>query len=154
MGGVGEEIMHRSAWAAAAVVLFATGANAGPLVYQPVNPTFGGSPFNGSYLLGTANANNFNFLSNPKAAAQLASLTNQQNTAQELRQALISALIAQASQIAIDSILGTNGQAQDSGTFSVAGEVIAFNRVGNEINITLTDPNGSQTQITVPVPTM
>lgn len=137
----------------AAILMCATGAHAGQLVYEPVNPTFGGSPFNGAYLLSTANANNFNFLNNPKAAQELASLTSQQNTAQELRQALISALIAQASQIAIDSILGTNGAAQDSGTFSVAGETITFNRVGQEINITLTDPSGSQTQITIPVPT-
>ena len=146
--------MHRSAWAAVAVLLCATGAHAGPLVYQPVNPSFGGSPFNGSYLLGVANANNFEFLTNPRAAQELAALSSQQSTAEELRQALISALIAQASQVAIDSILGTNGQAQDSGTFSVAGETITFNRVGTEINITLTDPNGSQTQITVPVPTV
>ena len=40
----------------------------------------------------------------------------------------------------------------DSGVFSVAGEVIAFNRVDGQINITLTDPNGSQTQVSVPVP--
>jgi curli production assembly/transport component CsgF len=145
--------MLKRAWAIASLLMCATGANAGPLVYVPVNPTFGGSPFNGAYLLGTADANNFNFLSNPKAAQELDSLTSQQNTAQELRQALISALISQASQVAIDSILGTNGTAQDSGTFSVAGEVISFNRVGQEIDITLTDPNGSQTQITVPVPT-
>ena len=146
--------MHRSAWGAVAVLLCATGAHAGPLVYQPVNPSFGGSPFNGSYLLGVANANNFQFLTNPRAAQELAAFNSQQNTAEELRQALISALIAQASQVAIDSILGTNGQAQDSGTFSVAGETITFNRVGTEINITLTDPNGSQTQITVPVPSL
>jgi curli production assembly/transport component CsgF len=147
--------MSRCAWAAVAVLLlFANGAQAGQLVYEPVNPSFGGSPFNGSYLLGTANANNFEFLTNPRAAQQLNALASQQSTAQELRQALVSALIAQASQIAINSILGTNGQAQDSGTFSVAGETISFHRVGTEIDITLTDPTGSQTEITVPVPSI
>ncbi|HUO94385.1 MAG TPA: curli assembly protein CsgF [Rhizomicrobium sp.] len=146
--------MRRSAWIGAAVVLFATSANASQLVYTPVNPTFGGSPFNGAYLLSTADSNNFDFQSNPKAAQELNSLTSQQNTAQELRQALISALISQASQTVIDSILGTNGQAQDSGTFSLAGETITFNRAGGEINITLTDPTGGQTQITIPVPTV
>jgi len=145
--------MHRSAWVGAAALFFASSANAGQLVYTPVNPTFGGSPFNGAYLLSTADANNFDFLSNPKAAQELNSLTSQQNTAQELRQALISALISQASQTVIDSILGTNGQASDSGTFSLAGETINFNRAGGEINITLTDPTGGQTQITIPVPT-
>jgi len=33
-------------------------AQAGPLVYQPVNPSFGGSPLNGSYLLNNAQAQN------------------------------------------------------------------------------------------------
>jgi curli production assembly/transport component CsgF len=146
--------MHPRAWTAVAVVagVCASGANAAPLVYEPINPTFGGSAFNGSYLLSVAQSNNFNFLNNPKAASELASEESQESTAQELRQALISALISQASQLAIDSILGTNGAAQDSGTFSVAGESISFNRVGTQINITLTDPDGSQTQISVPVP--
>ncbi|GAB2787796.1 curli production assembly/transport protein CsgF [Halomonas shantousis] len=31
-------------------------AGAGELVYQPINPSFGGDPFNGSYLLGKAQA--------------------------------------------------------------------------------------------------
>jgi curli production assembly/transport component CsgF len=144
--------MHRLAWAAGAALFCAASANASELVYTPVNPTFGGSPFNGAYLLSVAQSNNFEFLTNPKAAAELASEESQQTTAQELQQALVSALIAQASQLAIDSILGTNGTAQDSGTISVAGEVINFNRVGTQINITLTDPDGSQTQISVPVP--
>ncbi|MDK2124943.1 curli assembly protein CsgF [Parachitinimonas caeni] len=33
-------------------------AQAGELVYTPVNPNFGGSPLNGSYLLGVAQAQN------------------------------------------------------------------------------------------------
>jgi hypothetical protein len=49
-------------------------------------------------------------------------------------------------------ILGTNGQAQNSGTFDVAGEIVTFNRVNGQINITLTDPNGSQTQVSAPAP--
>ena len=144
--------MHKCAWVGAAAFLFASSASASQLVYTPINPTFGGSPFNGAYLLSTADSNNFNFLNNPKEAQELNSLTNQESTAQELRQALLSALISQASQTVIDAILGTNGQAQDSGTFDLAGETISFNRAGGEINITLTDPSGSQTQITIPVP--
>ena len=42
-------------------------AQAGELHYVPVNPTFGGNPFNGPFLLGTANANNFDHLVNPNA---------------------------------------------------------------------------------------
>jgi curli production assembly/transport component CsgF len=146
--------MHKSIIASAAAALaigFAASAHAAPLVYTPVNPTFGGNPFNGAFLLGTAAANNYDHLTNPSAIQNLTS-TQQQTTAQELQQALISALISQATNLAIQSILGTNGQAQNSGTFDVAGEIITFNRVNGQINITLTDPNGSQTQVSVPVP--
>lgn len=142
--------MRKSLWALVVFCAFATCANASELVYTPVNPTFGGNAFNGSYLLSTASANNFEFLTNPKAA----STSSTESTSELLREALINSLIAQASSVAIDSILGTNGAAADSGTFSVAGEVITFDRSGGEINITLTDPDGSQTQIQVPVPSM
>ena len=131
--------------------LSAVSAQASPIVYQPVNPTFGGNPFNGAFLLGTASANNYDHLTNPNQNNNLLG-TQQQTTAQELQQALISALISQATGLAINAILGTNGQAQNSGTFDVAGEIINFNRVNGQINITLTDPNGSQTQVSVPVP--
>ena len=42
----------------AAGLLLATGVGASELVYQPVNPNFGGNPLNGSHLLGNAQAQN------------------------------------------------------------------------------------------------
>lgn len=125
-------------------------AQASQVHYQPVNPTFGGNPLNGSFLLSTANANNYNHLTN---SAALGSFNSTQSTADALRQALISALISQASTLAVNSILGTNnGTPLNSGTVSIAGETITFNRVGGQINIVLTDPTGTQTQVSVPVP--
>ncbi|MCK0153067.1 curli assembly protein CsgF [Alcanivorax sp. S6407] len=38
--------------------LLAAGLHASELIYQPVNPNFGGNPLNGSYLLGNAQAQN------------------------------------------------------------------------------------------------
>jgi curli production assembly/transport component CsgF len=40
----------------AGVVFFATTAFAGQLVYTPTNPTFGGNPLNGTFLLQQAQA--------------------------------------------------------------------------------------------------
>ncbi|CAH0992676.1 Curli production assembly/transport component CsgF [Sinobacterium norvegicum] len=40
------------------VLLFTGRVFSGQLIYQPVNPSFGGSPINSSYLLDTANAQN------------------------------------------------------------------------------------------------
>lgn len=42
----------------ALVALCALSASASELVYQPTNPSFGGNPLNGSYLLNNAQAQN------------------------------------------------------------------------------------------------
>ena len=42
--------------AIATLCFFTAALNASELIYVPVNPSFGGSPNNGSYLLGLANA--------------------------------------------------------------------------------------------------
>lgn len=39
-------------------LFFSTGVSATELVYTPVNPSFGGSPLNGAWLLGNAQAQN------------------------------------------------------------------------------------------------
>lgn len=39
-------------------LLFSAGVTATELVYTPVNPSFGGSPLNGAWLLGNAQAQN------------------------------------------------------------------------------------------------
>ncbi len=39
-------------------LLLSTGVTATELVYTPVNPSFGGSPLNGAWLLGSAQAQN------------------------------------------------------------------------------------------------
>ena len=41
---------------AAAAIGLSVPANASEMVYHPVNPTFGGNPLNGSFLLSTAQA--------------------------------------------------------------------------------------------------
>lgn len=48
----------RMALASALGIAVVTGASATELVYTPVNPSFGGSPLNGPWLLGSAQAQN------------------------------------------------------------------------------------------------
>lgn len=54
--------MNRSQQKIAGILLaglaLCTGASATELVYTPVNPSFGGSPLNGAWLLGNAQAQN------------------------------------------------------------------------------------------------
>jgi curli production assembly/transport component CsgF len=62
----------------AASVGFATAASASQLSWTFVNPTFGGSGLNGTYLLGTAQGQGFGAKSGQAAAQQpdLTGLTN------------------------------------------------------------------------------
>src|ERR1700743_3194958 len=52
--------MSRKYWVIAAIVAIvaeaSAPASASEMVYHPVNPTFGGNPLNGSFLLSTAQA--------------------------------------------------------------------------------------------------
>ncbi|MGL5045668.1 MAG: curli assembly protein CsgF [Plesiomonas sp.] len=50
--------MKHKALLAAPVLLFSALAHSSPLIYQPVNPNFGGNPLNGSYLMSNAQAQN------------------------------------------------------------------------------------------------
>ena len=51
---------HKALGTLLASLLLSTGASATELVYTPVNPSFGGSPLNGAWLLGNAQAQNSN----------------------------------------------------------------------------------------------
>ncbi|WP_104098655.1 curli assembly protein CsgF [Stutzerimonas kunmingensis] len=50
--------IHKALGTLLASLLLCTGASATELVYTPVNPSFGGSPLNGAWLLGNAQAQN------------------------------------------------------------------------------------------------
>ena len=53
------------------ISVYALPAFSGELTYQPVNPNFGGNPFNGAPLMGSAQAQNGH--ENPKSARESAS---------------------------------------------------------------------------------
>jgi curli production assembly/transport component CsgF len=48
-----------------------------------------------------------------------------------------------------DALFGENPS--NSGTLSLAGNTINYNRTGNNINLTIVDTSGNTTQVTVPV---
>ena len=128
-------------------MLFLGRAEGSQLVYGPFNPTFGGSPLNGSYALGLATANNSRFLQNPATRQQ----TTGPNAIQQFSQQITSALLSQIAANVSQQILGAN--AKDSGTFNLNGQIIDFNRTNGQINISITDAaSGANTQIQIPVP--
>jgi curli production assembly/transport component CsgF len=111
------------------------------LTYQPINPSFGGNPFNSSHLLGIANAQND--YKDPRATSSGGSQAD--IFARQLQSRLLSALSSQI----VDAIFGENPQ--ESGTISFGGQTIQFVRGLENVTLTISnDDSGETTTIVVP----
>lgn len=126
----------------AAVVSVAAGAaSAQDIVYKPINPTFGGNPFNSAHLLGVANAQN-----NYRDPKSTTGSSQGDLFARQLQSRLLSALSSQL----IDAIFGENPQ--ERGTFTLGGQTVTFFRDLESVTITITnDETGEITTIVVPL---
>ncbi|MDM7956371.1 curli assembly protein CsgF [Blastomonas sp.] len=110
------------------------------IVYQPVNPSFGGNPFNSNHLLGIANAQND--FTNPTSSS---SSSQADIFARQLQSRLLSALSSQL----VNAIFGEDPQ--ESGTISFGGQTVNFIRSLSEVTITIiNDDTGEETVIVVP----
>lgn len=119
-------------------------AQAGTLVYSPTNPTFGGSPLNGSYLFNNAQVQNqYTQSAAGSAGVGSAALTPGQIFAQQLTSQLYSSLANKITQ----AIFGEN--AQPSGTFTFEGTTISYAQTGGNINISIND-GSTITNVSVP----
>ena len=124
----------------AVAVLTASPLAAQDIVYQPIDPSFGGNPFNSAHLLGVANAQND--YKDPKATT---SNSQADIFARQLQSRLLSALSSQI----VDAIFGDNPQ--ERGTISFGGQTIDFVRGLTEVTLTITnDETGEVTTIVIP----
>ena len=111
------------------------------MVYKPINPSFGGDPFNANFLQSMATAQNTHKAEPRASVTQSAS----ERFISLLESRLYSSL---ASQVA-EAIFGDN--AQPTGTITFDDQEISFVNTGTEIQITVTDfATGGITHITVP----
>jgi curli production assembly/transport component CsgF len=141
----GKSVFIRRASSVCAIAIAALGGassvSAQDLVYTPINPTFGGNPFNSAHLLGVANAQND--YRDPKSTTG-----NSQGDifARQLQSRLLSAVSSQL----VDAIFGENPQ--ESGTFTLGGQTINFFRDLQNVTINVTDDTtGEITTIVVPL---
>lgn len=131
-------IIYHGAIAAAGLLLSAQVAGASELRYRPINPSFGGDPFNSSHLIGLAQAQNDHEA--PEEA---------DNPLANFERTITSSLINRISFQIADQILGEN--AQESGQFTLGDSVINFQRNGNVVSVTLIDGiTGQRTTLEVP----
>lgn len=129
-----------AALAAGLCIASASPAVAGELVYTPIDPSFGGNPFNSSHLLGIANAQNK--FKDPDA---LSNSSQADIFARQLQSRLLSALSSQI----VDAIFGQN--AQNNGTIEFGGQTISWVRDLDQVTLTITnDDTGEVTTIQVP----
>ncbi|MFM0324305.1 curli assembly protein CsgF [Caballeronia glebae] len=109
-------------------------AQATSLVYEPVNPNFGGNPLNGTNLLNEANAQNkYKDPSTASLGTSGQSTLDQFNT--QLQQAILSRVASSIS----SSIVGTDGTLHP-GTINTGNFSIAITQVtGGNLQVTTTD---------------
>lgn len=130
-------------FALGASILFACIASpvlAQDITYQPIDPSFGGNPFNSSHLLGIANAQNKYKDPNARTSDSQADIF-----ARQLQSRLLSALSSQI----VDAIFGDNPQ--QHGTISFGGQTITFDRGLDDVTLNITDDDtGEVTTIVIP----
>lgn len=118
-------------------IIGACEANASPLVYQPVNPSFGGNPLNGSVLLNEAQAQN-----DYKAPVRAKS---PQDRLDAFAEALQNAVLNRVSSAAIRTIVNADG-ALIPGTVTTQDFIITVTDLGNGlVRVTTTDRTTGQT---------
>lgn len=124
----------------ALAALIASSASAQDLTYEPVNPSFGGNPFNSSHLLGIANAQND--YRDPRSTSN----SSQSDIfARQLQSRLLSALSSQI----VDAIFGENPQ--ERGTITFGGQTINFVRGLDAVTLTITNNETNEvTEIVIP----
>ncbi|MDD2943210.1 MAG: curli assembly protein CsgF [bacterium] len=117
---------------------FVSSVSADELTYKPINPSFGGNPFNGSYLMSTASEQK-GFKAPEK----------KRNPVDEFSETVTSSLLSRISRDVAEQILGEN--AQESGSFTLGETVLNFHRENGEVVINVQDAaNGGATTIKLP----
>lgn len=114
-------------------------AAAQDLVYEPVNPSFGGNSFNSAHLLALANAQND--FERPVTESTTDDLDR---FIRSLQSRLLSSLSTQVA----NAIFGED--AQDNGVITFGDQTVSFVTTLDGIELTITDSDGTVTVITIP----
>lgn len=123
----------------------ATPAAAQDLVYQPINPSFGGNPFNSSHLLSIANAVN-----DHEPPGRASSTSRRTGITDVFARQLQSRLLSELSRDITDAIFGEN--AQESGEVVFGSQRVTFFRTLENVNVTIADSEtGTVNEFSVPL---
>lgn len=120
-------------------------ANAGELVYQPINPSFGGDPFNSSHLLQTAQIQN----KHQDDGTDFGSLFEEPTAADKFADALQSTMIAGSAEQLSNAIFEDG--APPSGNFSLDGAMVTYDTINGRVIVKISDGINTNT-IDIPKP--
>jgi len=129
----------RTFFAALPLLLLAHGALGSEITFKPINPSFGGNPFNDGHLLATANVQN-------RFVARREERDLSEQFVRSLQSRLFSGLATQVQ----EAIFGDDPQ--ESGTFTVGDQQVSFVRGLEVITLEISNlADGTTTVIEVPV---
>lgn len=114
-------------------ILISTSAAAGDLIYQPINPSFGGDPFNSSHLLQLADIQN----EYKDDGSDLDSLFEEESAADKFISAMQGTMIAGSSGQLSQAIFQDG--APPSGSFFLDGASVSYETVNNRVLVTVSD---------------
>jgi len=124
---------------------FVTGKTFGQdFIYTPKNPAFGGNPYNYSWLLSSAQAQN-----DTKAATTTTTSSTSTNALQNFATSLNQQILSELSRQIVAKQFGEN--ALSTGTYVLGDYQIDITNQTGGLNITILDnKSGSTTTVTVP----
>ncbi|MCL7942305.1 curli assembly protein CsgF [Halomonas sp. ATCH28] len=120
---------------------------ASDFVYRPVNPSFGGNPFNSAHLLGLADRQN-QYKESASSRSGIDSLRSSpaDQFVRQLQSRMMSSLARQVN----EAVFGDN--AAESGRIIFGDQVITFERGLEAVHMVIEDnAAGTRTEISVPV---
>lgn len=129
-------------FAGAALVVLASTASAGQLIYTPVNPNFGGNPLNGNYLLSSAQAQN----KHQAPSADLGSSELGQQTALDrFNQTLEQSMLSRISAAATSQLFDSSGNLIPGTVNTQDFSIVVADAGSGLLSITTTDKSTGQT---------
>jgi len=130
--------LHSLIFTAFLSCLLAAPATATEQVYVPVNPSFGGSPLNGSVLLSSAQAQNR--FKEDSSGAQ-----GQQSALEQFNDSLQRAILSRVASAVSSNVVGNNGQLVPGTVETTDFRILISDLGGGKLQITTTDKATGQT---------
>lgn len=126
--------------------LFASGASAQDLVYEPKNPAFGGNTFNYQWMLSSAQAQN---KIEEKGSDPFRS--QKRDPLDEFKNSLNQQILAQLSRQLVMSQFGNPNEGLEEGTYEIGNFRIEVTPSGGGIAVIIFDlATGNQTSLEIP----